>query len=271
MRERITLTCDGCGKTYQRYPSQLREGQVKHFCSTDCARVPPIARTCNWCGAGFTATRRQVTRGDGRYCSTQCARRAQGAARPDNRLTLKCEVCGQPFLVPASRLATARFCSRECQAVEKTRHAGPTHPRYEQVELTCQWCGSPFTAKRSRVAKGIARYCSRRCLGSAVSARPDRIVSSLEAAIEGALRLLDVPYVAQKNLGYWAVDFYVPDRNLVIECDGEYWHSRPGTIARDAEKDAWMVARGKRVVRLTEREIRADPIAAARRALEYAE
>jgi very-short-patch-repair endonuclease len=36
----------------------------------------------------------------------------------------------------------------------------------------------------------------------------------------------------------WLFDFYVPEKNLLIEVDGEYWHTKPKQINRDFLKTA---------------------------------
>lgn len=47
-------------------------------------------------------------------------------------------------------------------------------------------------------------------------------------------------------------DFYVPSLNLLIECDGDYWHSRPNAKKRDAIKNARARQAGYDVVRFSE-------------------
>lgn len=58
--------------------------------------------------------------------------------------------------------------------------------------------------------------------------------------------------------GVGVVDFYLPDVKLVIECDGDYWHSREGAAEHDAQKDAALNALGVYVLRLKETEINKD-------------
>ena len=57
----------------------------------------------------------------------------------------------------------------------------------------------------------------------------------IERAVVAVLDLLGERYEAQKRIGRYAVDFYLPDRHLVVECDGEYWHRDK---ARDELRDA---------------------------------
>jgi 5-methylcytosine-specific restriction endonuclease McrA len=71
-----------------------------------------LHRTCEWCGRPFTAEKRQVDKGLGRFCSRQC----NAARRAVPRLVISCERCGKTFEFLPNRifLAGGRFCSRRC-------------------------------------------------------------------------------------------------------------------------------------------------------------
>lgn len=55
-------------------------------------------------------------------------------------------------------------------------------------------------------------------------------------------------------------DFYAPAFNLLIECDGRYWHSQKGVKQRDAAKTKRAISLGYRVERLPEELIKSDRI-----------
>ena len=63
------------------------------------------------------------------------------------------------------------------------------------------------------------------------------IPSSIELKVKAQLDELGIKYVQQKwvNDGErnYALDFYIPSLKLVIECNGDYWHSFPDKIERD--------------------------------------
>ncbi|MEO8678145.1 MAG: DUF559 domain-containing protein [Vicinamibacterales bacterium] len=79
--------------------------------------------------------------------------------------------------------------------------------------------------------------------------------SSLEVTVARLLDALQIEYTAQYPIGKFIVDFYIPSRQIVLECDGEYWHSLPSAIEKDRRRDAWMIRNGYTVCRLPEREI----------------
>ncbi len=80
--------------------------------------------------------------------------------------------------------------------------------------------------------------------------------TSIEIIVEQLLQALDVSYESQWAIGRYVVDFYIPDKHLVIECDGEYWHLKPEAKARDARKDAFLSQRGYTILRLTGSQIK---------------
>lgn len=86
---------------------------------------------------------------------------------------------------------------------------------------------------------------------AARKARPSR----LEVAVQQLLNILGIEYITEHRVGRYVVDMFVPARRLVIECDGEYWHSLPGVAEKDARRDRELHAAGYTVVRLPEKEI----------------
>jgi very-short-patch-repair endonuclease len=82
--------------------------------------------------------------------------------------------------------------------------------------------------------------------------------TSIEVATAQALRMQGIEFEQQKVVGPFICDIFVASMNLDIECDGDYWHSLPNMKKRDRMRDSWFWRNGYRVLRLTEREIRAD-------------
>lgn len=55
------------------------------------------------------------------------------------------------------------------------------------------------------------------------------------------------------------VDFYWPQRQLVVEVDGRAFHSSPADFERDRARDAELAAVGIRVIRITWRQLTSSP------------
>ena len=83
--------------------------------------------------------------------------------------------------------------------------------------------------------------------------------TSIEEMIYAELERRGVTFVKQQVIdGLWVADALIPGARVVIECDGEYWHSRPEMQERDRKKDRYLVSRGYKVLRFPEAAIRAD-------------
>ena len=89
--KRVTLTCDFCGKQFERKESEARRHK-KHFCSTNCRNR--YGALYKWTPSGL---------------STKLAKLAK-------RVSLTCDFCGKQFERKESeaRRYKKHFCSRSC-------------------------------------------------------------------------------------------------------------------------------------------------------------
>jgi len=81
--------------------------------------------------------------------------------------------------------------------------------------------------------------------------------TSIEIAVYEELKLRGFIFETQRPLGdRFIVDAYIPSLNLVIECDGDYWHSLSKVKERDKLKNDYCKNNGLNILRLTETEIK---------------
>ena len=84
--------------------------------------------------------------------------------------------------------------------------------------------------------------------------------TSIEVKIQNFLRQLGIEFFTHqymKDIEHsYQCDILIPNMNLVIECDGIYWHKYP--IGRDIDKirTSELLSKGFKVLRLWEREIK---------------
>lgn len=83
--------------------------------------------------------------------------------------------------------------------------------------------------------------------------------TSIEIAVGEVLSSLELYHVPQELIRNYVVDFLLPDWNLVVECDGDFWHGRPGKRETDEKRDLELRSLGYEVVRLPESQIKKDP------------
>lgn len=209
----------------------------------------------------------------------------------------ECVICKKRFNKPHK---TTKTCSNGCRYEFLRKRMGT-------IKSSCRTCGVLIYRQRSIIQKGIGFYCSKKCLSRKYS-KPKVLVkccmckkeflvhlsyskrvkfcsyrcrnihliktsrkkdTGIEIATEKMLNKIGVQYLKQAAIKCIAVvDFYVPKSNLIIQCDGEYWHSFPHKIKNDTTQDAKFKVNGFRVLRLKEKEINKFPAKCYRRLCE---
>jgi very-short-patch-repair endonuclease len=245
----ITLQCKYCHQEYSvKYTLAIRS--KNHFCSLECYRKhnKGEVKKCLGCGKDFYV-KRSIK--DTKFCSRECI-------STYSRVILTCKQCGKEFEVKKGEAKRGRdFCSYECS---QKYMVGPRVHNYKgnDVSCTCLWCGSEFKQPEAWVKKGGGKFCSISCKSRHMVCKQGRMVSSIELAVKDELEKRNEVYLHQYRIDKFLVDFYLPHRNLVIECDGDYWHSLEKNAKNDLKKNAYMAKADIALVRLKERDIRAD-------------
>jgi very-short-patch-repair endonuclease len=92
-----------------------------------------------------------------------------------------------------------------------------------------------------------------------LSQREKGKATSIEIKIRGLLESLGLKFEEQKVLhNKFTVDFYLPEVDLVIECNGDYWHEREDVKIRDRRKIGYLTKCGHHILILWESEINED-------------
>lgn len=85
-----------------------------------------------------------------------------------------------------------------------------------------------------------------------------RIDTSIELKIQNFLKQLDIEFFTHQYMhiehGYQC-DILIPSKNMVIECDGTYWHKYPIGKEIDHIRTSELIQKGFKVLRLWEFEI----------------
>lgn len=148
---------------------------------------------------------------------------------------------GNPSVIAAQK----RYCATPEGYAQKSR-------RQKQLWEDPTFRAKQVAAQKRRAATPEGRAQRVRAGIKGVQANTRNRPSSLEKAFMQMLDAWGVKYIHQKRIGACVVDFYLPREHLVVEVDGEYWHSRPGAQEKDRRRNAYLRRRGFRVVRLPE-------------------
>jgi very-short-patch-repair endonuclease len=247
LKTKKATRCKSCSL---RYTAKSRPGRIERHCKT--------------CGDELGGGRRLHAT----YCSKACKFSdpeflTKLADSHKRRVTKTCPACKVDFEVPVSNEHRFNYCSLPCSrtrgedvacrrcAAQFRRPVGST--RYHCSEmcrrpasmLRCEWCEQEFRVGPAEAK--ARRYCSAACY------RASDAETSIERVVREALECAMVSHEPQRRIGRWTVDFLVGG-NLVIEADGDYWHSlRPDV---DQRKTNDLTDEGYTVWRISETEIR---------------
>lgn len=165
------------------------------------------------------------------------------AGRVDTTITHVCVDCGAPISETAQRCKRCSGRAKhdaglyDTEAVRAYRE-GAKERGAEMLPETRRFLSDRLKAAHARGAyEGAFKQIS----------KPER-------AIAAKLDELGIEYQQQYRIGddTRRFDFYLPAANLLVEFDGTYWHSLPDKAAKDADKEAFAVANGYRVLRIAE-------------------
>ena len=200
-----------------------------------------VEKQCISCGKVFLRYPSEMTHNRGKFCSKSCEGKALKTGQVFN-----CPQCGKPVYVRISQIKAGRrkFCSAECFNLS----------RKKRVQRICLFCNKSFDIQPSHVADNRGVFCSMDCYRSAR-------FSDLERIVAEQLSSQDVKFIRQFKIGRYYVDFFIPSHNIVIEAEGDFWHSSRKQKAKDRRRDDSFQSHGYRVIHIKEHDIRTNNIA----------
>jgi very-short-patch-repair endonuclease len=129
--------------------------------------------------------------------------------------------------------------------------------------VNCIICGKGYTVMPNvfdKISAGTRKpCCGHNCARIYGQTQVKKSRTSIEVKMAKELTQRQIEYTEQHNLGNkFALDFFLPEYGIVIECDGDYWHRLPDVAKRDKSKNAYIKACGYSLYRFWESEINAD-------------
>lgn len=231
-KKRIFVVCSGCKKQFSILPYLKRS---TNYCSRDCylnSTKEGEERFCRLCHNKFYAKGFLVKKGFGFFCSRECQLKAY-----PSKIRKYCLQCEKTIAVWPAKVKLVKFCSKKCR----------DDSMRDYISSLCRKCGKKFDLPRSDLNRGRGNFCSRQCY---INYRGE---TSIEKKVRLCLEKARISYKQEAKIGYYRVDFLLPDLNVVVECDGVYWHKN--SQLRDRRKNSFLSHKGYRVVRISEEEI----------------
>lgn len=219
-----------------------------------------VTVTCSHCGTSFERERWRAKRSKNQYCSRRCSQLASRKFDPDREeleslyhdQQLTCAEIGERYGVTESSVRD-RMILLKIPLRTRAERAALDWARADQErrEAAKERLNEWRESNRDRFAEFAAK--------AAKASQEINGPTSIEQAMMDALDVAGIEYVYQYPVGdKFVCDLYIPDGDLIVECDGIYWHSTPLARRRDKSKDAYLAACGFQVLRFTGDQIRAD-------------
>lgn len=206
---------------------------------------------------------------------------------------IKCLICEIIIQYSPSRIGRKKFCSKKCKNESMKGHSPWNKGLSKQYHLKSDKFSSSQKARWANYTlekrKSIGKNISKSKLGFKFSVKSKEKMrnaqlgkkqseehianklkamrkffsskqpTSIEIKLYEELKNRGLLFETQKYVGNrFIVDAYVPSLNLVIEADGDYWHSLEKVKQRDNLKDEYLKKQGFNILRLTETEIKND-------------
>ena len=178
-----------------------------------------------------------------------------------------CDYCGKDMISRPDEYKSKKnhYCSQSCYWKHKSEiiPKGESNPYYSRIDTTCTNCGKDIkiTPYQNNIKNSYGdnhNFCSQKCYweyrskyyvgDKSVSANtvftPERLEkmrltilencrnskrfdSKIQLKINQVLDDMNIRYEREYVIGYFAIDNYLSEYNLMIEVMGDYWHTSP--------------------------------------------
>ena len=218
-KKRVDVICLQCDKNFG--VQKCRENAK--YCSNKCRidaqntnkniQIKRETRCCPKCSTNFEVKPSVKTK----FCSRQCWWNHRNAHpeikfqtnQGDNRIEKECINCGDKYKIHKYR-KNANFCSVNC------------HDNHRRNTIICPTCEIEFTAQKWKNKK----YCSIECSGKGVLKRKSRFSQDVYRFLEKHYKSEDEKFERINDKKYFG-DIWLKDYNIIVECNGDYWHCNP--------------------------------------------
>lgn len=274
----IVLTCQVCKKHFRVPPSE----STNKFCSLQCYwqnmkgkpstnkgmhQRQSIVLTCTYCKTEFSLPPSKARRSKNPYCSMICMGKDR-LKNPDSLPTKEYLVdlyVSQKLsfdqiaeIISATNWTVRRLLKdndirlRKCSEWSEASWIHATEDRRQTAHETGKKNGS-FLLNRSPEEK------MKSAVSGAIAAQTKRGPTGIERKMINELTSSEIAFTFQYEVGKkFLCDFLILNTNLIVECDGTYWHSKTAAKIRDKGKDAYLRKCGYKVLRFTDKEIDND-------------
>lgn len=175
------------------------------------------------------------------YCDSTCfglhhSENMQGEGNPN---------FGKVGKSPSEYMTAEELRDKALKSWQTSKENGTYAERIEKLQEGSKSFFDTEEGRELRITQGYLSLKSQR-----------RKRTSIEVKMEEELLRRGIDFEQEYSVGSrYLVDFYLPQFNIVVECDGDYWHTIPKVFEKDLRKDAYLISQGYEVVRFYETQI----------------
>ena len=260
--------CDCCHKEHyissSVYNRLLKGVQSKCCCSRECSnklKMNSSIYCCDNCGKELLLTKYRISKSEKHFCSHKC--KSEYIIKT-NRVIKTCEFCSKEFSTTPS--STQRFCSVKCQNMWQKTQVGILNSHYKNTTYICDTCSKVFHIRPYKLNDNQHHFCSIECRQkwysnywclqdewkefsrnnilktfksgkmSCVNTKPQLIANEI-------LQSNNISFEREYSAHRYSIDIYLPSESLMIEINGDYWHSNPIRFNTPSEKQLVIINR----------------------------
>ena len=134
---------------------------------------------------------------------------------------------------------------------------GRNHPLWKggKQKFYCETCGC-ITWKYPSECRNEHKFCSHECQYKYEGFNTSN--TDIEILMQDILIKRGYSFTTQEKISHYYPDILLTDYNIIVECDGEYWHGSDEMLKRDEMRDKILNKEGYIVVRFWGKEIKND-------------
>lgn len=241
------INCSYCNKDLE-VPNHKIKNNKHHFCDTECDRLwrkenlngknnpnykgGNIKVICQWCNKEYEVPLNRLNKT--KFCSSECNTNYLNKDKHKDKAL--CTYCKKEIIRKPSMIKEHNFCDLNCLGKWNGER------RNIKVKKICLICDKEYYVQNyyANQSKTCSRHCHNKWLSEVFSQLPeekDRKIKMLlrqkrkdtkpELMVKNYLIENNIEYISQHPLLGYIPDYFIPDKNLIIEVFGDFWHGNP--------------------------------------------
>lgn len=227
----------------------------KKYCSRECQynsykneqKAERVERVCDYCEEKFTIKKSDVKYNRGKYCSRQCQDKHKKETYKDENNPMYGKTTSEKQKNAVRKTAKHLWENRREEIIEKITKAKREHKKENGkcpgwTEEAREKRKETFIENYGKEHNWKGEYGKRQCdkttvekygktshemmIEAGIEAQSNKD-TRIENTVENILQENSIEYETQIWIEDFKPDFYLPNYDLIIEADGDYWHGNP--------------------------------------------